>query len=90
MIHEKGTSRYLIGFICAFILFALIRNGTYFIEATHERPYYFYMISQLGCFLLVSCWMLTVQSRIIEAKIRRLMLCVGGLFLVFFTMQMVK
>lgn len=90
MIREKETKRYMLGFVSAFVLFAIIRNGTYFIEVTHERPYYFYMISQLGCFLLVSCWMLTVQSRIIVAKIRRLMMYVGGMFLLYFTMQMVK
>lgn len=90
MWKDKESKRYIIGFIIAFLIFAIIRNGTYFIEATHEKPYYFYMISQIGCTLLVGCWMLTVQIRIYDLKIRRMMLCSGFFFILYFIFQMVK
>lgn len=90
MRREKEARRYIIGFVCAFLFFAILRNGTYFIEAKHDEPYYFYMISQVGSVLLMSCWMLTIQRRIIEPRIRKLMLRTGGLFLLYFFMQMSK
>lgn len=90
MWKDKESKRYIIGFVSAFLLFAIVRHATYPIEATHEKPYYLYMIAQIGCTLIVSCWMLTVQSRIINSRIRRLMLYTGTLFLMYFAMQMVK
>lgn len=90
MWKDKESKRYIIGFVSAFVLFAIIRHATYPIEATHEKPYYLYMISQIGCTLIVSCWMLTVNSRIINRRIRRLMLLSGAMFLVYFGLQMVK
>lgn len=42
----------IIGFVSAFFLFAILRHATYPIEVTHERPYYLYMISQIGCVLI--------------------------------------
>ena len=87
---EKEARRYVIGFALVFVLLALVRHTSHFFEGSHARPCYFYMISQIGSVLIVSCWMLTVQSRIIDTRIRRLMLSAGALFLLYFSMQMVK
>ena len=85
---EKEAKRYVIGFLGAFVLLAVLRN------VTNLWPYSvlfcFYMISQIGCALIVSCWMLTVRSRIIEPKLRRLMLLSGGMLVLYFFMQMVR
>ena len=90
MWREKEGKRYVIGFALAFVLLALVRHVSHFFESSHARPCYFYMVSQIGSVLITSCWMLTVQSRVIHTKIRRLMLSSGALFLLYFSMQMVK
>lgn len=90
MWKDKASRYYLVSFFSAFFLFAFIRHGTYPIEARHDSQYYFYMISQLGSAMIVSCWMITVQIRIIDSNIRKMMLYTGGLFILYFSMQMVK
>lgn len=90
MFREKEGKRYVFGFVAAFLLLAVIRHISNSIESSHTNPCYFYMISQIGSVLITSCWMLTVQSRVIHTKIRRLMLASGALFLLYFSMQMVK
>lgn len=90
MWREKEGKRYVIGFVTAFVLLAVVRHVSHYFEGSHARPCYFYMISQIGSVLITSCWMLTVQSRVIHTKIRRLMLTSGALFLLYFSMQMVK
>ncbi len=90
MWRDKEARRYMIGFVSAFLLFTGLRIAANSIDFTPERPFFLYMISQIGCVLIISCWMLTVQSRIIHRKVRRLMLGIGGLFLLYFFMQMIK
>ena len=80
----------MFGFILAFAFLTVIRHVSHFIERSHDNPCYFYMISQIGCILIISCWMITVQSRIIQSKIKKLMLCAGDLFIMYHTMQMIK
>lgn len=90
MWKDKESKRYMFGFILAFAFLTVIRHVSHFIERSHDDPCYFYMISQIGCILIISCWMITVQSRIIQSKIKKLMLCAGDLFIMYHTMQMIK
>lgn len=90
MRREKEAKRYMIGLGVSFLILAVIRHVSHFLESGHTRPCYFYMISQIGCILLVSCWLLTVQGRIIHSGIRKLMMGMGGMFLVYHLMQMIK
>lgn len=90
MWREKEAKRYMIGFGVSFLILAVIRHVSHFLESGHTRPCYFYMISQIGCILIVSCWLFTVQSRIIHSGIRKLMMGMGGMFLMYHLMQMAK
>lgn len=87
---KKDTTRYVIGFIGAILFFSVVRILAYNIVATPETPFLFYMISQIGCVLIVACWMLTIYNRIIDIKVQQMMLSVGGLLILYFFMQMVK
>lgn len=90
MFRDKATKHYLVGFVCAFCIFALLRHATYLVEVRHDSQYYFYMISQIGCVLIVACWMLSIYNRIIDFKVRRMMMYAGTLFILYFLMQMTK
>ena len=80
----------MFGFILAFVLLTVVRHVSHYFEHSHDDPCYFYMISQIGCVLIICCWLITVQSRIIQSGIKKLMLGIGGLFILYHTMQMIK
>ncbi len=77
-------------FVGVFLLFVIFRIVLNYTEAKPDHPCYLYMIPQISIFLVVSCWMLTVQNRIIHKKIKHQMFEIGFLFLLYFLMQMVK
>ncbi len=77
-------------FVGVFLLFVIFRIVLNYIEAKPDHPCYLYMIPQISIFLVVSCWMLTVQNRIIHKKIKHQMFGIGFLFLLYFLMQMIK
>lgn len=87
---KKETLQYLAGFLSAMLFFAIVRIAAYNIVATPETPFLFYMISQIGCVLIISCWILTVHNRIIDIKVKKLMVYAGYLLILYFFMQMVK
>lgn len=90
MRRDREAPRNMLALGCTFLLFVIFRIALSFFEGTPDRPYFLYMIPQIMCVLIVSCWMITIQSRIIHRNARRLILWVGILFLMYFFMQMIK
>lgn len=82
--------RFLQVFVGVFMLFVIFRAGLNYIEAKPDHPVYLYMLPQISSFLMVSLWLLTVQSRIIHKTIKHQMFGIGVFFLLYFLMQMVK
>lgn len=90
MRRDRGAPRYMLALCGTFLLFIMFRVASGCFKITSDRPFFLYMIAQIICVLIVSWWMLTIQSRIIHRNARRLILWVGILFQMYFFMQMIK
>lgn len=90
MWRAKEAHRYMRAFIGTFLFYVIFCIAMICIEAKPDHPVYLYMIPQISCFLIVSCWLLTVQSRIFHKTIKYQMYGIGGFFLLYCLLQMCR
>lgn len=90
MWRAKEAHRYMKAFIGTFLFYVVFCIVMIQMEAKPDHPVYLYMIPQISSFLIVSCWLLTVQNRIFHKTIKYQMYGIGGFFLLYFLMQMAK
>lgn len=90
MQRDREARRYVHGLAGTFLLFVMLRIALGLSHGSPDTPGFFYVFPQIMCVLITSCWMLTIQSRIIHRSVRRLILWIGVLFLMYFFMQMIK
>lgn len=80
MLMSKNAKRKTVWFVAAFLLCGVLRNVFYRVDFT-------YAFSSLYCGVLVLLWAITVQERITDDRLRRLLVLVAASLLLHFFLQ---
>lgn len=83
MLISKTSKRNIILFCCAFLLCGILHIALYSVDFTD-------CFSTIFCCILTILWAGTIQKRIVDGRLRRLMLLLAASFLFHFSLQFLR